>query len=490
MIANFRDMTFRVCAAWGVLLIVLAAFGLADEGAPPLAPEGKRQASKASGGPDQPEQDHDASDEPAVPVQAERAAAHKVTELGGWYRLDDKGHVIEVNMVYHESAFDKRRDNEQRTDQVLFHITEFPRLKRLMLTETQATDEGLKCVCKLRDLEELYIWDGKEITDDGVAHLQNLPNLKYLHLSGSKATDDAIALLGKISSIESLSMQGNAFTDKALEYAKRFPRLKSLFICDLKSMYYDDDKSSPRHGPANLTAAGLKHLREMPLLEELWIQGYAVADTELKHFHGLKNLKVLGINDADRGGVGEAAILELQAAVPGLKVSAIGKDYQAPDAVRAAADPKQQESNRQAAQEGLAVIRQLLDAISTRQDATAMRLADAELVGKFQALRRQPDFQPLKILAAFGDAETIEAISTAIVTYDIRDEKLRAQELEKRVLEKTSSQVVLIAMKRDGKWRVASEILVPIGAKDYIANYLDKHPGAQILVPPPEPVKP
>ena len=180
------------------------------------------------------------------PVQAERAAARKVTELGGWYRLDDKGHVIEVNMVYHESAFDKRRDNEQRTDQVLFHITEFPRLKRLMLTETQATDEGLKRVCRLPDLEELYIWDGKEITDAGVAHLQNLPNLKYLHLSGSAVTDEAIALLSKISSIESLSMQGNDFTDKALEYAKRFLRLKSLFICDLKSLYHDENKHSYR----------------------------------------------------------------------------------------------------------------------------------------------------------------------------------------------------------------------------------------------------
>ena len=143
-----------------------------------------------------------------------------------------------------------------------------------------------------------------------------------------------------------------------------------------------------------------------------------------------------------------------------------------------------------AAHDGLAVIQQLLDAISTRQDATAMRLADAELVGKFQALRRQPDFKPLKISAAYGDAETVEAISTAIVTYDILDEKRRAQELEKRVLEKTSANVVLKAVKRDGTWRVSGDHLVPIAAKDYVANFLDEHPTAQVLVPPPEPAKP
>src|SRR5206468_6404134 len=38
-----------------------------------------------------------------IPVPSEQQAAATVRQLGGWYKVDKDNHVIDVNMVYHET---------------------------------------------------------------------------------------------------------------------------------------------------------------------------------------------------------------------------------------------------------------------------------------------------------------------------------------------------------------------------------------------------
>ena len=60
----------------------------------------------------------------------------------------------------------------------------------------------------------LLIWDATSITDQGVAHLAGLKNLKKIHISNSWITDKSLVLLSSLPQIEELSLQGNHFSDE------------------------------------------------------------------------------------------------------------------------------------------------------------------------------------------------------------------------------------------------------------------------------------
>src|SRR5581483_9265109 len=114
-----------------------------------------------------------------LPVPGERKAAARIRELGGWYEVDKDNHVVEVNMVYHETPDKRRYDNKlTETDEALPAVKAFPRLKRLFLCKGQATDETLANVAELKNLEVFFIWDAEKITDAGIKNLAGLSNLQ------------------------------------------------------------------------------------------------------------------------------------------------------------------------------------------------------------------------------------------------------------------------------------------------------------------------
>ena len=128
-----------------------------------------------------------------VTVSSERSEADAIRRLGGWYSVDRERHIVEVNMVYHESrdTFQLwserpvRYDNNQSgTDEVLQVVASLPNLRRLLLKDGQATDQGMQHVAKIRQLEELIVWDACQLTDHGVVHLENLKNLRTVHIEG------------------------------------------------------------------------------------------------------------------------------------------------------------------------------------------------------------------------------------------------------------------------------------------------------------------
>lgn len=75
-------------------------------------------------------------------------AVESIRRLGGWYRVDDDKHVVEVNMVYFDTGYKIRYDNVQSD-----------------------TDENMRFVENLQHLEVFFIWDARSISDVGVRHL-------------------------------------------------------------------------------------------------------------------------------------------------------------------------------------------------------------------------------------------------------------------------------------------------------------------------------
>lgn len=128
--------------------------------------------------------------------------------------------VEQVSLVYDDST-GKRFDNSnvEAADALLKRLSKLPGLKELLLHRTQATDEGLKHIGKMTDLEKLWIWSTVSVTDAGVAHLaglkntargleqlKELPNLKQLWLNGTGIRSNDVQ--GLLDTVPNLKISG------------------------------------------------------------------------------------------------------------------------------------------------------------------------------------------------------------------------------------------------------------------------------------------
>jgi len=226
-----------------------------------------------------------------LPVPEERQAAARIRQLGGWYALDKDNHVVEVNMVYHETPDKRRFDNKLTdTDEALPAVKGFPRLKRLFLCKGQATDETLANVAGLKNLEILIIWDGKNITDAGVKHLVGLTQLQNVGINNTHIGDEALVVFARLPALKHLSLQGNAFSDEGLRHLEGMKQLRSLWI---------------GMNQRSITDAGIKHLVGLSMLEQLDLQGASISDEGVADLKSFKNLRQLHITiDRKRSGKG------------------------------------------------------------------------------------------------------------------------------------------------------------------------------------------
>lgn len=200
---------------------------------------------------------------------AEQEVLEKITELGGWYKIEEcltddmkdmvdrekQKFVVEVNMVYNDDGV--RQDNDNVTSDALQHIARFTQVKRILLKETQANDDQLALLADLEHVEAFFIWDAHDVSDEGIQHLAGFSKLKKLHLSDSLITDEGIGCLTGLRDIQQLSLQSNNFTDKIFEYASEFAKLETLWVGT---------------GVTDFSDEGLKHLYKCDKLKTLGIQ--------------------------------------------------------------------------------------------------------------------------------------------------------------------------------------------------------------------------
>lgn len=243
---------------------------------------------------------YDFQDRSAQQLEPDLAAT---SPLPGWlcnlFGNDFFHNITDINLVYEESAPGKRQENDRGTGEDLKCLSGFPRLKQLALSRNQASDTGLFYIGQLKHLESLVIWDAILVSDAGVAHLSNLGQLRFIHLSNSKITDDSLKTFAAMPSLEGLSLQENHFTDRGLVYLSQMTQLKSL------SVGLGDVKG--------ITDEGLVHLKGLKNLEDLDLQGAGVTTAGLEHLRGLKKLKELWAPVDD--------VSSLQAALPKCQIN-------------------------------------------------------------------------------------------------------------------------------------------------------------------------
>lgn len=220
---------------------------------------------------------------------------------GGFIENDEKGEVESVNLVYGEDNTGKRIECPNDSDTILRYLTAFPDLQGLYIHGMQATDRMMPIVGRLSRLETLMMWDAK-VTDEGVASLKNLNELKSIHISNAGLSDSALAILAKLPKLEHLSLQQNQFTDEGLKQLKDATQIKVLWV---------------GLGGKGITDNGIESLLNLKNLEVLDLQRTDVTDDGIIRLKDLPNLKQLFLDESAVTQDGKKA---LEKEKPGLEI--------------------------------------------------------------------------------------------------------------------------------------------------------------------------
>jgi len=175
-----------------------------------------------------------------------------------------------------------RRDSPPPVN-IASHLARFPRLKSLWVSGPYLDDEGLRTVGRLKWLELFYWVPVGAISDDGIAHLRDMPRLRSIDFRKSQLGNRSLATLARLPNLESLCMSGNKLTDAGLAVLADHPKLKSLRIGGFVEM-------SP------LSDAGVVHLAQIPQIEDLSLQYTQVTPEGLKPLQKLPHLKMLSLH--------------------------------------------------------------------------------------------------------------------------------------------------------------------------------------------------
>jgi cellulose synthase/poly-beta-1,6-N-acetylglucosamine synthase-like glycosyltransferase/Leucine-rich repeat (LRR) protein len=160
-------------------------------------------------------------------------------------------------------------------DSALRQLGKLPRLQRLQLSSTRVADGGLTHI--LASSGQLNYLDlfGTNITDAGLASLQNKQGLQALFLGGTQTSDLGLSYFKKLNNLQILDLEGTQITDAGLQH------LKGMKLVSLKL------------GKTRIAGSGLKHLAGLTELRVLDLSGTSVTDDSLADLAPLKKLQTL-----------------------------------------------------------------------------------------------------------------------------------------------------------------------------------------------------
>jgi hypothetical protein len=113
--------------------------------------------------------------------------------LVGASYLSSFTHVASIHTTFHDPD---REDNaltlSQIDDDDVECLREVRHLRHLYLNGTAITDDGLRHIGRLTELEGLSLIESTQITDAGLEQLKGLNRLQLLDLEGTQITDEAV----------------------------------------------------------------------------------------------------------------------------------------------------------------------------------------------------------------------------------------------------------------------------------------------------------
>jgi len=138
------------------------------------------------------------------------------------------------------------------TDDLVKELAGLKNLQALNLDWNQeVTDEGVKALAGMKNLRMLSLSDTK-MTDAGVKELTRLKNLRSFDLSGTQVTDDGMMDIASIKGLQTLNLGHTKVSDAGVKEVASLQDLRALRLSNTK-----------------VTLAGVKELAELKNLQKL-----------------------------------------------------------------------------------------------------------------------------------------------------------------------------------------------------------------------------
>ena len=164
------------------------------------------------------------------------------------------------------------------TDAWLLHLQMMDQVWYLSIRDTNVTDVGLRNIKQLPQLDMLWIFGGK-VSDVGLNFCKEMPNLRSLAFTDSLVTDAGLECVECLPQLEYLNLANTQITDAGLVHLKGLKQLESLCLAGTK-----------------VTDAGLANIRDLTRLSILNLRNTSISDTGLKHIENLKKLIELNLS--------------------------------------------------------------------------------------------------------------------------------------------------------------------------------------------------
>ena len=120
-------------------------------------------------------------------------------------------------------------------------LNQFPKLRCGGIDGCRVTDAGLERLTGWKRLEELWLANCPQITDAGLAHLKELPNLRRLSLHQRHnartmfITDAGLAHVADLQQLQDLRITWVPFTDAGLDRLREMPNLERVLLYKTKA---------------------------------------------------------------------------------------------------------------------------------------------------------------------------------------------------------------------------------------------------------------
>jgi hypothetical protein len=209
---------------------------------------------------------------------------------------DAEGNVTNLYFSNHQNNEKEAPGKPGIGDEEFVQLVQFPKLKGFMLETQQVSDEGLKVLKQMPNLEEarFHYMDKKwklagqpdRITADFILNINGCRKLKALDIKHNftlKGT--SIDKLDGFPELEWLMLDNAAAGPKAVPFLLKCPKIKTLHLH--RTTLGEDDFA--------------KAITALPNIEEIWIRPdkvgkeIALQPQALRHLGQLKNLKVIKI---------------------------------------------------------------------------------------------------------------------------------------------------------------------------------------------------
>jgi len=191
-------------------------------------------------------------------------------------------------------------------------------------SEDELCDQALANISHLKGIRVVLL-DKSEVTDAGMKHLAELPNLEYISAFLTPLRGTFLKDLRACKKLQAMSLDSDGLKDEEFKYLPGFPNLQILqlsranvnnqgmkYIGGCQKLRWLDIGKNPA-----VTDESIQYLKQLKSLEQLEVQGTSITPAGLLQLKG-SSLKLLTLAEGFLTRSQHAALL---AAIPDLKIN-------------------------------------------------------------------------------------------------------------------------------------------------------------------------